>query len=154
MYTCITNYPEFLNLCYAECKAVTISGPMQADVLARINKKDMDLVLELYEQFADGHVMFLTKVVQRASLAKSRGHRKLLTPDTWEKIPMHENYLAPKRLAPGSRIVIRLGINKSPDWQINYGTGRDVSTESILDAREPLDIDWSGKTRFVVRVLR
>ena len=135
-------------------KPITISGPMQADVLARINKKDMDLVLELYEQFADGHVMFLTKVVQRASLAKSRGHRKLLTPDTWEKIPMHENYLAPKRLAPGSRIVIRLGINKSPDWQINYGTGRDVSTESILDAREPLEIDWSGETRFVVRVLK
>ena len=67
---------------------------------------------------------------------------------------MHENYLAPKRLAPGSRIVIRLGINKSPDWQINYGTGRDVSTESILDAREPLEIDWSGETRFVVRVLK
>ncbi len=135
-------------------KPITITGPMQADVLARINKKDMDLVLELYEQFADGHVMFLTKVVQRASLAKSRGQRILLTPDTWEKIPMHENYLAPKRLAPGSRIVIRLGINKSPDWQINYGTGRDVSTESILDAREPLEIDWSGESRFVVRVLK
>jgi hypothetical protein len=135
-------------------KPITISGKMQADVLARINKKDMDLVLELYEQFADGHVMFLTKVVQRASLAKSRSQRNLLSPGKWEQIPMHENYLAPKRLAPGSRIVIRLGINKSPDWQINYGTGRDVSTESIKDATEPLEIDWSGETRFVVRVLK
>jgi uncharacterized protein len=135
-------------------KPITISGKMQADVLARINKKDMDLVLELYEQFADGHVMFLTKVVQRASLAKSRSQRNLLTPGKWVQIPMHENYLAPKRLAPGSRIVIRLGINKSPEWQINYGTGRDVSTESIKDATEPLEIDWSGETRFVVRVLK
>lgn len=135
-------------------KPVTISGPLQADLLARINKKDMDLVLDLYEQFADGHVMFLSKVVQRASFAKIKGQRHLLTPGKWEQIPMHENYLAPKRLAPGSRIIIRLGINKSPDWQINYGTGRDVSTESIKDATEPLEIDWSGETRFVVRVMR
>jgi predicted acyl esterase len=135
-------------------KSVTISGPIRADVLARINKKDMDLVLELYEQFADGRIMYLSKNIQRASYARVLGQRTLLTPGKWEQIPLTENYQATKRLSPGSRIIIRLGINKTPDWQINYGTGRDVSTESILDAREPLEIDWSGETRFVVRVLK
>lgn len=135
-------------------KAVTISGPIRADVLARINKKDMDLVLELYEQFADGRVMFLGKNIHRASYTHGPSKRILLTPGKWEKISLTENFQATKRLSPGSRIIIRLGINKSPDWQINYGTGRDVSTESILDAREPLEIDWSGETRFVVRVLK
>lgn len=135
-------------------KAVTISGPIRADVLARINKKDMDLVLELYEQFADSRVMYLNKTIHRASYTHGPSQRKLLTPGKWEKISLAENFQATKRLAPGSRIVIRLGINKSPDWQINYGTGRDVSTESILDAREPLEIDWSGETRFVVRVMK
>ena len=135
-------------------KSVTISGPIRADVLAKINKKDMDLVLELYEQFADGRIMYLSKNIQRASYARVLGQRNLLTPGKWEMIPLHENYQATKRLSPGSRIIIRLGINKTPDWQINYGTGRDVSTESILDAREPLEIDWSGETRFVVRVMK
>jgi len=135
-------------------KSVTISGPIRADVLAKINKKDMDLVLELYEQFADGRIMYLSKNIQRASYARVLGQRNLLTPGKWEQIPLTENYQATKRLSSGSRIIIRLGINKSPDWQINYGTGRDVSTESIKDATEPLEIDWSGETRFVVRVLR
>jgi hypothetical protein len=30
----------------------------------------------------------------------------------------------------------------SPGQQINYGTGRDVSDESIADAGEPLAIRW------------
>lgn len=127
-------------------KPVTISGPIQADVLARINKKDMDLVLDLYEQFADGRVMYLNRTVHRASYVRDISKRNLLTPGKWEKISLRENFQATKRLAPGSRIIIRLGINKSPDWQINYGTGRDVSTESIKDATEPLEIDWSGET--------
>ncbi len=135
-------------------KAVIISGPIRADLLARINKKDMDLILELYEQFADGRVMYLNKTIHRASYTQGPSERRLLTPGKWEKISLTENFQAVKRLSPGSRIIIRLGINKTPDWQINYGTGRDVSTESILDAREPLEIDWSGETRFVVRVLK
>ena len=35
-----------------------------------------------------------------------------------------------------------LNIIKQPDFQINYGTGRDVSDESIVDAATPLIIRW------------
>ena len=31
---------------------------------------------------------------------------------------------------------------KHPFNQINYGTGKDVSEETILDAKEPLQIKW------------
>ena len=35
-----------------------------------------------------------------------------------------------------------LGINKRPDREINYGTGNDVSEESIADGKIPLKIRW------------
>ena len=31
---------------------------------------------------------------------------------------------------------------KEPGRQINYGTGKDVSDETIADAGEPLQIKW------------
>ena len=40
-------------------------------------------------------------------------------------------------------IVIALGVVKRPDRQINYGTGGDVSAESVADARIPLRIRWT-----------
>lgn len=135
-------------------KAMTISGAVTAQLLTRINKKDMDLIMEIYDQMPNGQYQYLGRSLQRASYAYGPTQRKLLHPGQWEKIPLNNTYQSTKKLLPGSRIVIRLGINKTPLWQINYGTGRDVSTESILDAREPLEIDWSGESRFVVRVLK
>jgi hypothetical protein len=38
--------------------------------------------------------------------------------------------------------VIVLSIVKNPLQQINYGTGGDVSDESVADAGEPLSIRW------------
>ena len=33
---------------------------------------------------------------------------------------------------------------RQPNLQINYGTGRDVSDESVADAKEPLRVRWYG----------
>ena len=41
-------------------------------------------------------------------------------------------------------MIISLAINKHPGAQINYGSGKDVSDESIEDAGEPLRIEWLG----------
>jgi hypothetical protein len=47
-----------------------------------------------------------------------------------------------RRTAPGSRLVLLLGVKRRPDEQINYGTGRDVSQESRADAHRPLQLRW------------
>jgi hypothetical protein len=33
-------------------------------------------------------------------------------------------------------------VNKNAFAQVNYGTGKDVSEESIADAKEPLRVRW------------
>ncbi|WP_185290893.1 hypothetical protein [Chryseobacterium lactis] len=35
-----------------------------------------------------------------------------------------------------------VGVNKNPSWQINYGTGKDVSDETVEDSGETLEIKW------------
>ena len=46
------------------------------------------------------------------------------------------------QLQQGSRIVAVLSVIKESERQINYGTGKDVSDESIKDATAPLEIKW------------
>jgi hypothetical protein len=37
-----------------------------------------------------------------------------------------------------------LAVTKRPDREINYGTGNDVSEESIADGKIPIKIRWFG----------
>jgi hypothetical protein len=53
-----------------------------------------------------------------------------------------------------SRLVVVLSILKSPGAQINYGTGKDVSDETIADGKEPLNIKWFGDSFIEVPVRR
>jgi len=47
-----------------------------------------------------------------------------------------------------------LGINKSPAWQVNYGTGKDVSEETIADAEVPMQIRWYNTSTIKIPVWR
>jgi hypothetical protein len=40
--------------------------------------------------------------------------------------------------------VVFIDVNKNPFAQVNYGTGKDVSDESVKDAGTPLAIQWHG----------
>lgn len=59
-----------------------------------------------------------------------------------------------RRIQPGSRVVLVLGIRKRPDREINYGTGKDVSEESIKDATTPLRIEWYDSSYIDIPVRR
>jgi hypothetical protein len=54
----------------------------------------------------------------------------------------------------GSRIVAVVGVLKQPDFQINYGTGKDVSDESIADAGAPLSVRWANDSFIELKVWR
>ncbi len=68
----------------------------------------------------------------------------MLTPGKRERLDFKSVRLTSRQLQPDSRIVVLLNVIKQPDFQINYGTGKDVSDETIADAGEPLEIRWFG----------
>jgi putative CocE/NonD family hydrolase len=125
---------------------LTIAGSFDGLLEFETNKKDFDYTIELYEQRANGKYQLLSTHLARASYGKDHDQRKLLVPGTQHTIPIYNAFFTAAKLSKGSRIVLVLGINNSPQWQINYGTGKDVSLESIKDATIPLQINWSNKS--------
>ncbi len=123
-------------------KEFDITGTFTGSLAVTINKKDIDISMGLYELRADGKYFFLTRYVGRASYAKDNNRRQLLVPGQKEYIPISITRLVCKRVEKGSKLVILLNINKHPFEIINYGSGKDVSDETISDAGEPLQIKW------------
>lgn len=124
-------------------QAVSVSGALQGELKAIINKKDMDVGLILYEVTPEGEYFQLSYFLGRASYAKDMSKRELLEPGKLENIPFYRSRMFSKQLKKGSRLLLVLNINKNPFSQINYGTGKDVSKETVKDAGVPLEIKWS-----------
>ena len=67
----------------------------------------------------------------------------MLEPGKLERLDFASSLrMTSRRLARGSRLVLVASVVKNPRQQINYGTGNDVSDESVADAGEPLTIRW------------
>jgi predicted acyl esterase len=130
----------------------TLSGLFSARLHAILNKKDMDIAMALYEITPAGEFFHLSWTVQRASFARDMTRRELLAPSARQMIPLDNTHLVSRRLGKGSRLLVALTINRSPDYQINYGTGRDVSAESIGDAKEPLIVQWLGESTVTIPI--
>jgi putative CocE/NonD family hydrolase len=131
-----------------------VSGMFSARLHAILNKKDMDIAMALYEITPSGEFFHLSWTVQRASFARDMTKRKLLVPNARQVIPLDNTHLVSRRLGKGSRLLVALTINRSPDYQINYGTGKDVSVESIADAKEPLVVQWLGESTVTIPISR
>ena len=80
--------------------------------------------------------------------------RRLLTPGKLESLPFDRTPLTSRQMAAGSRLLVRLNVNKNPFAQVNYGTGKDVSDESIADAKTPLRVQWSTDSHIKVPISR
>jgi len=119
-----------------------INGSFLGQIKASINKKDMDFGITLYEVLPNGDYFHLSYFIGRASYATNIEKRKLLTPNKIETIPFSNTHLISKKLQIGSRLLVAININKNPFSQLNYGTGKEVSTETINDAKEPLIVKW------------
>lgn len=135
-------------------QATEVSGLLSGRLDFIANKRDMDVSVALYERMADGRYLQLTTYMGRASHARDRSHRRLLKPGRRERLDFTSERATSRLLLPGSTLVVVLSINKQPDLQINYGSGKDVSDETIADAGEPLLVQWSGGSYIDVPVWR
>jgi putative CocE/NonD family hydrolase len=133
---------------------IELSGLFSGRLELAINKKDLDFSVELYELTAKGEYVQLSYAIARASYVRDRTRRHLLTPGRRQRLDFKSGRLTSRRFAAGSRLVAVLSVLKSLGGQINYGTGRDVSDETIADGKEPLKIKWFGDSFLDVPVGR
>ena len=127
----------------------TLMGAFTGELLFITNKKDFDLGITVFEAMPDGKLFFLGSGVQRASHAADPVKRKLLVPGREQRVKF-ETTMTSRQMLPGSHLMVLVDVNKNPIWQVNYGTGKDVSDESIKDAGEPLKIEILSGSYFEV----
>lgn len=150
-----TFYTKNNLLFYSETfkNASEFSGSISGKLSISVNKKDVDLYISLYELMPDGKRFFLSTYVTRASYAKDIEKRNLLTTNKKEIIPISSNHtFVSKKIEKGSKLVVMIGVVKSPFWEINYGTGKEVSEENISDAEEPVEIRFYDESYIEIPV--
>lgn len=118
------------------------------------NKKDFDFSVQLYELTPAGEYVQLSYYMARASHAGDRVRRRLLKPGARTRLDFESGRLTSRQFRPGSRLVVVLVVLKQPSTQINYGTGRDVSDETVADAKQPLQVRWFGDSFIDIPVRR
>jgi putative CocE/NonD family hydrolase len=137
-------------------KTTEFNGLFSGRLDFTVNKMDMDLNVTLYELLPSGDYIYLFNPSYefRASYARDRASRHLLKAGERQELIFKSERMTSRRLQPGSRLVMILGINKRPDRQINYGTGNDVSEETIADGIPPLKIQWYGDSYIDIPIRR
>lgn len=131
-----------------------VNGSFLGEIKCSINKRDMDLGVTLYEVTPNGEYFHLSYYIGRASYAKDIEKRQLLEPNKIETISFTNTHFVSKQLSKGSRLLISVNVNKNPFSQLNYGTGKEVSDETILDAKVPLQIKWYNDSFVKIPVLK
>ncbi|MBN8607639.1 MAG: CocE/NonD family hydrolase [Caulobacterales bacterium] len=121
-------------------------GTFAGSLNITINKRDVDLSVTLFEQREDGEYIHLASYLARASHMADRTQRRLLTPGRAHTLAFESDTLMGRRIERGSRIIALIGAPRSRDLQINYGTGRDVSDETVADAGEPLRLTFGSQS--------
>ena len=114
-----------------------IDGSLRGEFDITPSRQDVDLVVSLYELTASGDYQLLFEPYDfRASYAGHRRYRRLLRAGERQMLAFTTERATARKLAAGSRIVLVVGINKRADRQINYGSGKDVNSETIADAKK------------------
>jgi uncharacterized protein len=152
----LANHNDVMFVSEPLTKSVEFDGLFSAHLDFTVNKMDMDLNIMVFERLAGGDYIRLFSPTDelRASYAKDRVHRHLLKAGERQELTFRSERLTSRRLQPGSRLIVVLGINKRPDREINYGTGNDVSEESIDDGKIPLKIRWHNDSYIDIPIRR
>jgi putative CocE/NonD family hydrolase len=126
--------------------ATEMSGLFSGRLDFVTNKKDFDFEIDIYELTPQGEYVQLAPYWARASYVGHLSERRLFAPGKRQRLDFKSVRLMSRQLQAGSRVVLVLTVIKTPERQINYGTGKDVSDETIQDAKSALEIKWFGES--------
>ena len=135
--------------------ATEMSGLFSGHLDLITNKKDFDFVVGLYEWRTDGTYRAAAAVPGARELC-GRPHAAAgcSRRASAQRLDFTSLRLASHLCAAGSRLVLVLGILKSPEPADQLRHGKDVSDETIADAGEPLTIRLFNRSAIDLPVRR
>ena len=123
-------------------EGLEIDGRFSGRLHVSSNKHDLDLTVSLYELQTDGTYFHLFAPAEefRASYLHDPAHRRLLTPGQAQWLSFTSARITAVRMESGARLVMVLRVSKRPNREINYGSGRAVSGDSVASGRVPVKL--------------
>ncbi|MDE2451656.1 MAG: hypothetical protein KGO22_21940 [Gammaproteobacteria bacterium] len=123
-------------------EGLQIAGRFSGRLRVQTNKRDLDLTVALYELLPDGSYFHLFAPAEefRVSYLRDPSRRRLLAPGVAQWLDFTSARITAVRVESGARLVMVLRVSKLPDREINYGSGRAVSGESIAAAHAPVKL--------------
>jgi hypothetical protein len=116
-------------------KDTEISGFFKLSAWIAINQPDTDFAAFVYEIRQDGSAILLTSDLLRARYRQSWRDPKLITTHAPLRYDFERFTFTSQQVKEGSRLRLRIAPINSIYYQKNYNSGRDVSSESMQDAR-------------------
>lgn len=132
--------------------AFEVSGLFSGELHVTTDRRDLDFAVTLYERLPTGELFQLSYIIGRASHADDMTVRRLLTPGRKAVVRFDRTRMTSRRLQPGSRLVAAVSVNKNAYAQVNHGTGKEVSDESIADAGTPMRVQWHTDSRIHIPI--
>jgi uncharacterized protein len=127
--------------------AVEVSGIFSGELHVTADRHDFDFSVTLYERMPSGELFHLSYFLGRASHADNMSSRRLLKPGKKTVVRFDRARMTSRKLQAGSQLLVAVTVNKNAYAQINHGTGKDVSDESIGDAAAPMKVLWHTDSR-------
>jgi uncharacterized protein len=125
---------------------IDFTGSFIGKLFLSIDKKDMDLRIDLYEiDVSNNSFPLSTNNIHRLGYVADRSKRTLLTPGKITRFDLGNHFFTSKRIQKGNRIRVVMAPLNLPLYQKNYGTGRPVISESKKDARPFKIVFYAGK---------
>ena len=116
-------------------KATEVSGFLKLSAWLSIDQPDTDFAASIYEVSPDGQSILLTTDVLRARYRKSLRRAELVKSPAPLQYDLASFTFVSRQIASGSRLQLILGPINTISAQKNYNSGRDVSSETMKDAR-------------------
>ena len=111
-----------------------IGSPVADLFLEFTGLKDCDVQIEWYEVEPDGKSFPLSTQTQRLSYQNNPEQREILKSGKVYRFTFNNTFFMAKKIRKGSKIRFVARALNDPAWQKNYGSGKNVSQETITDA--------------------
>jgi len=134
-------------------ESIIVNGSFFGELKVSINKRDFDYGVTLYEVLPNDTYFHLSYIIGRASYANDITERNLLKSNEVEAITFFNTHLVSKKLNKGSRLLVHVNVNKNPFSELNYGTEKAVSKETIKDGTELLKVKWYNDSFVEIPIL-
>ncbi len=115
--------------------ATEITGLLKLALWIKLDVRDTDFAASLFEIKPDGASIALTDAHMRARYRDSQREPHLVQPEDINRYEMQSFLWFSRRLEKGSRLRLVLYSPNSRNWEKNYNSGKEVSTETAKDAR-------------------